>query len=373
MSSLKSQEKQQKSYKLKIDKNLEKQIRHLCSKLPSTEYSGTLFYTVTGSFEDEDIEFTAVDFFLQDIGDSTYTSFENESEFASYMLEHDLLDCYTGLMHSHHNMSTFFSNTDMSTLEREGMQRTHFLSLIVNNAGVYNAYVTKKIKVVTRGEQKCSYETYNGQVVDEGVPEDVTIEEYTLEYYKLEVEREIVENDMSELDSRFDEIKTRKADAKKSSLSFYPHETTHYESPKYTTYDTKKDDTNKELSLPFDEYYEYKETPYNVTDKKLEDISDKMFKQLITLDINADLKSTIDIDKWVLNMEKLYDKRFKDEIVFEEFADTFISLLFDINDEFRGLNSAVYYNVIENLEKRLQKCNKNKYIKIYIEVLQSWT
>ena len=178
---------------------------------------------------------------------------------------------------------------------------------------------------------------------------------------------------MSELDSRFDEIKTRKADTKKSSLSFYPHETTHYESPKYTTYDTKKDDTNKELSLPFDEYYEYKETPYNVTDKKLEDISDKMFKQLITLDINADLKSTIDIDKWVLNMEKLYDKRFKDEIVFEEFADTFISLLFDINDEFRGLNSAVYYNVIENLEKRLQKCNKNKYIKIYIEVLQSWT
>ena len=64
----------------------------------------------------------------------------------SYMANNsELLDCQMGLIHSHNNMSTFFSGTDIRTLEEEGLDRNHFVSLIVNNQGSYTAAITRKL------------------------------------------------------------------------------------------------------------------------------------------------------------------------------------------------------------------------------------
>ena len=91
--------KRPESYDLVITEELEKKIRFLCDKLPKNEYSGTLFYSVEGSFREKDLKIIAKDFFLQDVGEATYTEFQNDTDLANYMATHELWDCYTGLMH----------------------------------------------------------------------------------------------------------------------------------------------------------------------------------------------------------------------------------------------------------------------------------
>ena len=55
--------------KLKVSDNLERKIRYMCNILPSTEWSGILFYTYKGGFSDNSLEITAEDFLLMDIGE----------------------------------------------------------------------------------------------------------------------------------------------------------------------------------------------------------------------------------------------------------------------------------------------------------------
>ena len=108
-------EKKSSSYKLLVSPELEKKIRYYLDRFPSIEYSGTLFYTVSGSFETNDLVINAFDFLLQDIGTGAYTEFNQSPDVIGYMVEHpELLDetVYQGLMHSHHNMGAFFSGTD---------------------------------------------------------------------------------------------------------------------------------------------------------------------------------------------------------------------------------------------------------------------
>lgn len=93
---------QQSTYKLIVSPELEQKIRYYLDKFPRDEYSGTLFYTVSGSFETDDIVINAFDFLLQDIGTSGYTEFDQSPDVVGYMVDHpELLDeyVYQGLMH----------------------------------------------------------------------------------------------------------------------------------------------------------------------------------------------------------------------------------------------------------------------------------
>ena len=97
--------KRSSTFKLTVTEELERKIRYYLDRFPNTEYSGTLFYRVTGSFEEMNLEVTAFDFLLQDIGTSTYTEFNMSPDVVAYMVENpELLDknVYQGLMHSHH-------------------------------------------------------------------------------------------------------------------------------------------------------------------------------------------------------------------------------------------------------------------------------
>ena len=91
--------KRPECFKFIVEKNLEKIIPHICARYPDNEFSGTLFYTVEGDFEDGSLVVRGKDFYVQDIGESTYTEFQNDVTLASYMVEHELWGCYTGLMH----------------------------------------------------------------------------------------------------------------------------------------------------------------------------------------------------------------------------------------------------------------------------------
>jgi hypothetical protein len=92
--------KKSKSFKLIVPSNIENKIRYICQQVSSIEWSGTLFYTVSGSFEEDNLEVTCKDIFPMDIGNSSYTEFSMSPEVISYMTDNlELLDCQIGLIH----------------------------------------------------------------------------------------------------------------------------------------------------------------------------------------------------------------------------------------------------------------------------------
>lgn len=170
-------------YKLIVKSTLEDKIRFMCASLPHEEWSGILFYKVEGSLKTNGLKLTCEDMLILDIGNKTYTEFAMDPEVAGYMVENSLIDCYQGLIHSHNSMPTFFSGTDTQTLLTEGSERNHFVSLIVNNEGVYSAKMTKNI--ITEGIFKGDvyYNTFENVAID-----------------KKQIEREIKTNKVEFID-----------------------------------------------------------------------------------------------------------------------------------------------------------------------------
>lgn len=98
--------KSQKSYKLFIPLEVEKKIRYLCQQISDIEWSGALFYTPEGSFEDDSLVIKCTDIFPMDIGTAAYTEFDMSPDVINYMAYNpELLDGQVGLIHSHNKMA----------------------------------------------------------------------------------------------------------------------------------------------------------------------------------------------------------------------------------------------------------------------------
>lgn len=95
------------SYKMFIPAKVENKIRILLNSIYNIEWSGVLFYTYTGSFENNDLVITCEDIYPMNIGNSVYTEFENTPDIAGYIVDNQLFDCCHGLVHSHHTMARF--------------------------------------------------------------------------------------------------------------------------------------------------------------------------------------------------------------------------------------------------------------------------
>jgi len=123
---------------LNITKVLQSKIDYLITSIANCEWSGILFY----NYHSDNI-INGLDVFPMNIGNRCYTEFEINQDVIAYMVDNDLVGCKLGLIHSHHSMSTFFSSTDTETLKEQGKE-CEFLSLIVNNVGIYNAKLNIK-------------------------------------------------------------------------------------------------------------------------------------------------------------------------------------------------------------------------------------
>ena len=99
--------KKSSSYKITIPDNVEDIIRYTCQKIHNVEWSGVLFYTIEGSFEENNLNVICKDIYIMDIGSSTYTEFDMSPDVVGYMAENpELFNYYTALIHSHNNMAT---------------------------------------------------------------------------------------------------------------------------------------------------------------------------------------------------------------------------------------------------------------------------
>lgn len=298
--------KQDNTYKLIITPELEEKIRFLCARFPNNEYSGVLFYDYTGRFEDNSLVLTAKDFCLMDYGSATYTEFNKSAEICNYMIEHDLLECQQGLMHSHDQMSTFFSGTDLGTLQEEGSDMNNFLSLIVNNAGQYTAAITRKVKHIPHVTEVLEYEFFGEETINIGNDEYDAIESYEIEYFFLNIEKPTVNIGYTDLFNRIEEISKDKT--KITNISREPRtnlivDSTLKATPLYkeTNIPFSKANTAVQAGVDTDESIDYNKYKFNETDLN------NIVKQLL---IGSPIFTSKDLNEWVQKMPTVFSKRF---------------------------------------------------------------
>ena len=298
--------KQDNTYKLIITPELEEKIRFLCARFPNNEYSGVLFYDYTGRFEDNSLVLTAKDFCLMDYGSATYTEFNKSAEICNYMIEHDLLECQQGLMHSHDQMSTFFSGTDLGTLQEEGSDMNNFLSLIVNNAGQYTAAITRKVKHIPHVTEVLEYEFFGEETINIGNDEYDAIESYEIEYFFLNIEKPTVSIGYTDLFNRIEEISKDKT--KITNISREPRtnlivDSTLKATPLYkeTNIPFSKANTAVQAGVDTDESIDYNKYKFNETDLN------NIVKQLL---IGSPIFTPKDLNEWVQKMPTVFSKRF---------------------------------------------------------------
>lgn len=316
------------SYKIIITKELEKKIRFVCSKVSKVEWSGVLFYTHEGEFDDGSLVITAQDMIVLDIGNGASTEFKcSNPDVITYMVDNDLLDCDNALIHSHNDMATFFSSQDQAMLVQEGTDRNVFVSLIVNNAGTYTAGITRKIasKIV---EEKC-YKTFGNKEICKPVE---SYDTQYIEWYNLEIIKEEDTPEFPELQDRLLQIAEHKKaleEERRKAYNPYP----------YIVSKENKDTSKNQLSLfagsdddidspivenPIDENHPIEPNEDGIEFD--ESIIENCICKILTGDINADSSVTkLTIAK--TNSNLLYQRTFPKFDDFKYFAEGFLDII----------------------------------------------
>lgn len=382
------------NYKLIIPAEVERKIRFTCQKVWNTEWSGTLFFTHEGSFENNDLVIRCVDIYIMDIGTQAYTEFDMNPDVISYMCENpELLDCQMGLIHSHNNMSAFFSGTDTATLKEEGRDRNNFVSLIVNNAGTYTAAITRRVKS-KQVKESVSYEFFgDGEKQD---TKEYVSDADEIEWFYLKIEKEGENYSFPDMAARLEEIKQAKAEkAEKAKKAQTPTYQGDYKPVIANSYGTKagpanlvKKEANKPKvvqptlfddadDLPFEEGYDipYGQVSFDKVALK------SLVLQLITGSIIISNDSKIDISKWAKSMPTLYEKRFGKGKVgmnnFKIWAETYAEYLtwYITDEKLEELgfdNTEICAICAHDMIEELTKLPENDYIKGYIDALQKY-
>ena len=132
-----------------MSKDIYCKILYLCNKIHEVEWSGVLFYDVKGNIRNPSkMSCTVKDILPMDMGSAAYTEYSFDSRVNTYIEKDDeRFDWFIGHIHSHNNMKTFFSSTDMAELNDNSEHHNFYLSLIVNNNMSMTAKIAQRIQV----------------------------------------------------------------------------------------------------------------------------------------------------------------------------------------------------------------------------------
>ena len=120
-----------------------KQIQYLCSEIAKVEWSGMLFYSVTGDISSpKTFKIKLEEIVPMDMGTGSYTSYELDNRYVDYLMDNPhAMEWKMGHIHSHNTMPVFFSGTDTSELNDNAPNHNYYLSLIVNNFMEFKAKI----------------------------------------------------------------------------------------------------------------------------------------------------------------------------------------------------------------------------------------
>ena len=190
--------------KVFIPLGIKTQIDYLHSQCKNKEWSGILIYKKTsGDFQKkEDFLFEVLGIYPMNIGSHSYTEYDYGNHIAKiYDVFDDIEVVRTGMIHSHHNMSAFFSGVDMDELKTNCKNHNLYLSLIVNFDEKYvaKAAIPSKTSVIR------SYEILD----DKGNKLTFSDEKIESDIFILDLDVEIESKNFSVDDwfkERFDEV-----------------------------------------------------------------------------------------------------------------------------------------------------------------------
>lgn len=204
---------------------------------------------------------------------------------------------------------TFFSETDRNTLIEQGMEMPHFLSLIVNNTGIYTAKITRRVSLQT---SRIIYPTFGGESKSEET--ETTTNEY-LEAFPFEIEIQEDTSIRDEVVQRIKEIEAEKTTVRNlnpspyikredMSLKFPPQKL-----PVQTTLFPSEDESQVNIEVP-------------------QELAQRLLIQLVTGSITTGYSNKFDIEKWCSSvMEKVFLRRFPDSVSLEGWLDFYIEFL----------------------------------------------
>lgn len=350
---------QKSSYKLIIPAKVESMIRLLCSEIKDTEWSGVLFYTYTGSFETDDLVIQCEDICVMDIGTSAYTEFVESPAIINYQVDHNLLDCKAGLIHSHNHMNTFFSSTDTDTLKQEGTSMNNFVSLIVNNAGNYTAAITRLISSIDDVRSSKSYKFFDKGEIDLGSSK-YSEEKQELQCFFLEIQKEV--STYNEILQSLEQIKKSKTKYRVPTTSQYNIGNTNIlkkESPKKEPIQTKL--WEEDYKLPYDNI---QIDPTVIETATL---------QIITGSIVITTKNKVTLESWINNMERIFNRRFPNFKDYEYWVEAHIDSVLNttpISSDPKDIDTEISVLAF-NISQLLSPYN-NKYIKVIQDYLDSY-
>lgn len=378
-----------------MPRKVEEKIRYLIRKFPSTEWSGVLFYTHTGKFEDGSLEIHCQDIYPMDLGTGTFTDFKMDESVVGYIAENiDLFGCDTGLVHSHHYMGAFFSGTDTSTLRAEGNDTNCFVSLIVDTKGTYQAAITRKVqakKEIITKYLDTSYEFFGEgtkYMGDHSTEERQTfVDDTIVEYFMLDVEIEHVDNPLAYLDTRFDEIQEAKRKrVPVTSTTINPPVIKASEDGNHSPWIPNKstpvvNPTSRAFGNDFDEDYSFREwqdrqnkakEPTLFSDDEMAEMIDvsgwepdptiihRLVCQMVTCSLIV--SNNIDLKQWITRwMDKKYEELFSQiPSQFDEWSEFIVE--FQIN---QYIDSDTHDEVFEDMNMYQSKIAKAMYDELY--------
>jgi hypothetical protein len=135
-----------------ISKQAWDKIKYLCKHINVVEWSGCIFYKFINDnasiINKDSLDIEIVDLIPLDKGSESFTEYTFDSRVLTYMTDMNYFDLKIGHCHSHHNMNTFFSGTDMSELNDNSEFIKPYLSLIVNNVGDFSCRLATRLEKV---------------------------------------------------------------------------------------------------------------------------------------------------------------------------------------------------------------------------------
>lgn len=218
--------------KIIIPKEVETMIDFLHKSVGAIEWSGILFYKLNkGNLAElNNLEFRTEFLYPMNIGSHAYTEFDYSGEVMNaYDLREDLIECSTGMLHTHHSMAAFFSGTDSDELLANCKHFNYYISLIVNFSKEYKCKIAFPSK--TKTVNSFTIKGENGELIvasKSGEEDNIIIGELAVEFENV---LEVPEW----LSIRTQELKVKKAKVVATPVKTYS--TTPYTPKSYNDYD----------------------------------------------------------------------------------------------------------------------------------------
>lgn len=159
--------KKKGSLKVVVTDELENKFHEMRKLSPKNEFGGFLFYRIN-SIDDKfsKVEITCFDALQMSVGSMAYNTFKVDGELGAYMMENDYYRDKTilcGHFHSHCNMSSNPSQTDLETYRSETLEQPVYLGLIINNSMEYTAIFTRLVEIKSASKYQEKWVGFDGK------------------------------------------------------------------------------------------------------------------------------------------------------------------------------------------------------------------